>query len=75
MRYDYWYREISKELPENFEFNRKSGQNENYVCQLIRDDSASKFVEFVNKNNYPLDSLIDQSIYETNSYLIKIGII
>ena len=68
----YVYHEIiNKELPENFYELRKEGQNDSYICKLIRNDSVVEFIEYVNRSNYPLQSLIGNSIYETNPYLNK----
>ena len=38
---------------------------------MIRNDSIKDFIVFVNKNDYPLQSTINPSIYETNSFLIN----
>ena len=65
------YEKMSKELPENFEQLRQIGENNSYLCSLIRDDSIKEFVEFVNKTPISLsDAIIEPSIYETNSFLI-----
>ena len=58
-------------MPPNFYELRKEGENDNLICELIRNDSINEFVVYVTKNSYPLQSLIAQSIYETNSFLIK----
>ena len=64
-------RKFSKQLPDNFFKQRKIGQNENYICKLIREDSIDEFITFVNQHNYLPNSNIERSIYETNSFLIK----
>ena len=64
-------KEIMEELPENFYENRKRGENENYICELIRNDSVEEFIRYVNQNNYPLESLVNPSIYETNPLLLS----
>ena len=66
-----WIKALSKELPEDFYENRKIGENENYICKLIRNDLIEEFVIYVTKNNYSLRSTINNSIYETNSFLLK----
>ena len=58
-------------LPENFEENRKIGENENYLCQLIRNDSIIDFITYVNKTNLYLDTKLQYSIFETNEFLIS----
>ncbi|KAK8838656.1 hypothetical protein M9Y10_032692 [Tritrichomonas musculus] len=42
------------------------GENDSYLCQLIRDDNVQEFISYVNKSNIPLDSRIKNSIFETN---------
>ena len=68
---EYWIEEDELELPENFEMNREIGENENYICKLIRNDSIEEFVAYMTKTNYSLNSEITSSIYETNSFLVK----
>lgn len=53
-----------------FEQNRKFGENDTYICELIRNDSVEKFISHITKNNIPLYKLIESSIYETNSFLL-----
>ena len=65
------YNKIIKEIPENFDEKRKIGENENYVCELIRNDSIEEFVSYVNRNNLSLESTISSTIYETNPYLLE----
>lgn len=50
---------------------RKIGENERYISELIRNDNAKDFIEYVNQNSIPLESPIEPSIYETNSFPIK----
>lgn len=54
-----------------FEEKRKIGENNEYLCELIRTDSIEQFVTFVNQANIPLNSQIEPSIFETNSFLIN----
>ena len=54
-----------------FEKKRKIGENDLHICYLIRNDLVQDFVSFVNMSNYPLKSKINQSFYETNSFLIS----
>ena len=57
---------------ELFETNRKNGENEDYVCTMIRNDSIDEFVVYVNrKKNYSLSSNIKESIFEINALLLK----
>ncbi|KAK8842426.1 hypothetical protein M9Y10_026009 [Tritrichomonas musculus] len=56
---------------EEFEDQRKSGVNDDTICNLIQKDLIKEFIIFVNKNNVPLKSKIKHSIFETNSFLNK----
>lgn len=67
LRYEYGF--LFKEIKDNFYTNRRLGENDDKICQIIRKDSLDEFIIYVNKNNYPLDSNIEKSVYETNSFL------
>ena len=63
------------QLNENIQFEehdrkRRIGENDNYICQLIRNDSIDDFIIYVNQSNIPLKSQIITSKYETNQYLL-----
>ncbi|KAK8892416.1 hypothetical protein M9Y10_029643 [Tritrichomonas musculus] len=71
-------KEIEKELLsenpnifDNFESKLLEGENDSYICSLIRQDSIEEFVSYVNRLNMPLTSEIKHSIFETNSFLIE----
>ncbi|KAK8841567.1 hypothetical protein M9Y10_027191 [Tritrichomonas musculus] len=66
-----WVEDIKEDLPRNFHELRKIGENESYICQLIRNDNIKDFIVNVNQNNISIKAQIEQSIYETNSFLIK----
>ena len=78
---DYFYPEIqkfnqkrledgqNKELPENFEEKRRSGENDSLVSELIRNDDIDEFIINYNKNNYSLNDKINYSIFESNQFL------
>ena len=55
----------------NFEENRKIGENDNYICKLIRNDLIDEFINYVNSKNIQLSTTIENSIYETNPLLNK----
>ena len=67
--------EILKNLDENilndFDLKRKEGENDKYICKLIRNDSVEEFIALYNKLNYSTDKMIEKSIFETNDYLQK----
>ena len=69
---------IEKELLEqnsnifnNFNENRKIGENDSYICSLIREDSVEEFIAYVNRINLKLTTTISHSIFETNIFLIE----
>lgn len=62
---------ILSELPENFEEKREIGENDSKICELIRNDLHKEFIIYVNQTNYPLNSHIKLSIFETNDFILK----
>ena len=62
--------EIKKEVSKEFYEKRKQGENDNYLCELIRLNDAKKFCVYVNKNYILLQSNIKESIFETNSIFL-----
>ena len=70
LKYDEFYI-LHKELPENFYEKRKEGENDSFICKIIRKDLIEDFIIYVKKQLYPLNSKIDPSIYETNTFLLK----
>lgn len=58
-----------KDLEQNFEENRKIGENHHKICQLIRDDKLDDFIVFINETNCSINSEIERSIFETNQLL------
>ena len=55
---------------EKFNKKRKTGENDNIICSLIRNDSIEDFIIYITKNNISLVSVIEESIFETNSFLL-----
>ncbi|KAK8848020.1 hypothetical protein M9Y10_019073 [Tritrichomonas musculus] len=56
----------------NYEENHLQGQNHSYLCNLIRNDSVEDFISYVNQmSSSILNSKIDHSIFESNSFLLK----
>ncbi|KAK8843533.1 hypothetical protein M9Y10_024586 [Tritrichomonas musculus] len=62
---------LNNEESKFFEENRKIGENNSFICNLIRQDSIDDFVEYVSRTNFPLSSTVKQSIFETNSFLLN----
>ncbi|KAK8871286.1 hypothetical protein M9Y10_007004 [Tritrichomonas musculus] len=50
---------------------RKLGENDDYLCKLIRLNEVKEFGAYVNKNNISLQSYINESKFETNLFLMK----
>ena len=55
----------------NFDHKRHIGENDSYICQLIRQDLIEDFVRYVTQTNISLNSCINNSIFETNLFLIE----
>lgn len=55
----------------NHEDYRKIGENDDYICRLIRDDLIDEFVAHVSQTGISLNSTIKPSIYETNQFLLQ----
>ena len=69
LREEIFINNIKKEVSEDFYDKRKEGENDNYLCELIRTNQVKEFGIYVNRNNIPYESCIDQSIFETNPLL------
>lgn len=61
---------IHEQLPEDFEERRRTGENDDLLCKMIREDMLDDFISFVKENKIKLSSKTYKSIYETNSFLI-----
>ena len=59
----------STQLADDFEENREIGENNSYICKLIRNDSIENFIIYVNEKNITPNSYIKKSIFESNSLL------
>ena len=78
----YFYQELKSFLDETknpiiiedelniFNNKRKIGENDSYICELIRNDSVKEFITYVNRNNISLSNSIKSSMYETNQFLL-----
>lgn len=63
--------DIDPDYYDKLDEKRRKGENTSYICSLIRDDSIIEFIQYVNRTNYSLNGFINNSIYETNSFLMK----
>ena len=63
--------EMARTNIEIFLEKRKIGENDEYLCELIRNDSINEFITFINKSNISSSTIITPSIFETNLFLIK----
>ena len=52
------------------EAKRNLGENDHFLCNLIRNDSIIDFISHVTRTNTSLLSKIEPSIFETNSFLL-----
>ena len=59
-------------LDENFDKKILAGENDSYICSLIRNDSIKEFVSYINRSGLSIsNTLIENSIFETNSFLLE----
>ncbi|KAK8841342.1 hypothetical protein M9Y10_026956 [Tritrichomonas musculus] len=70
LKEDEFYEDITKEVSNDFYEKRKIGENDDYLCQIIRLNKIDEIVIFANKTNLHLDACIKQSIFETNYFLV-----
>ena len=57
---------------EIFNKKRKDGENDNYICHLIRNDLLEEFIVFVNQSDPSILKMkIQPSLFETNSFLLS----
>ena len=62
---------LLKEFPDDFDLMRNKGENESFICKLIREDSVEDFITYIVKNCISPNSIINPSIYETNLFLLE----
>ena len=62
---------IDPNIFDNFNEKCMVGENESFLCSLIRNDSVEDFIAYVNRFNISLSTKIPNSIFETNSMLCK----
>ena len=63
--------QTSNQNSDKFEKKRKIAENDEYVCELIRNDSIDEFTNYVTKANSSLSATVGSSIFETNTFLIN----
>ena len=57
---------MNKEVEKYFYEKRREGENDDYLCELIRFNNIEEFITFTEQRNLPLDIEIKTSIFETN---------
>ena len=62
------------EILDDFENIRECGENELYICSLIRNDSVEEFIIYMNKTNLPVSTIIKTSLFETNIFLMNVEV-
>lgn len=65
---------VIEKMMERFQNNfstKKKGENDDYLCKIIRYDNVKAFNDYTMKNNISLQSYIKESPYETNVFLLK----
>ena len=64
-------KELDINFPNQYEEKRLIGENDSYICSLIRNDLVEDFIAYVTRENIKLSSLIKPSIYETNIFFAQ----
>ncbi|KAK8870314.1 hypothetical protein M9Y10_008192 [Tritrichomonas musculus] len=64
-------KKIKKEKNDKFYEKRKEGENDNFLCYLIRTNNAKEYGIYMNRQNMSFDISIEESIFETNQFLIE----
>ena len=54
----------------SFEKKCQIGENDSYICSLIRNDLVDEFISYINRTSTSNSTIINPSIFETNSFLI-----
>ena len=63
--------EVDSSIYVDYDKKRREGENDSYICTLIREESVTEFISYVNRKNISLSSKILPSIFETNLFLIE----
>ena len=66
---DKFIEKINKDAESDFYEKRREGQNDDYLCELIRNSKIKEFIIFVEQSSMPLDSEIKKSFFETNQHV------
>lgn len=61
---------VKTEISEDFYDKRREGENDNYLCYLIRSDLVKDFGVYMNRHNLSFDISVEESIFETNSLIL-----
>ncbi len=59
---------FSDNLPQNFNEKRKMGENDSFICGIIRNDLINEFIKLKSEN---LNNIIEPSIFETHNLLLN----
>lgn len=62
--------EINEYTSEQFLNDCETGENNNYICKLIREDSVVEFIKYVSQTNVGLNTEINPTISESNLLLL-----
>lgn len=54
---------------ETFQSLCQQGENDNYICKLIRQDLLNEFISYINEKKFDLNSKVPFSLFESNDIL------
>lgn len=63
------FRSLQNQNDREFEKKREIGENDSFICEIIRKDLIVDFIKYVNQTNLNLGSEIEHSIFETHQFL------
>ncbi|KAK8840104.1 hypothetical protein M9Y10_031041 [Tritrichomonas musculus] len=56
-------------VSDDFEEKRHRGENDSYLCEVIRSDMIHEFIRYTSQKKIPLSRSIERSIFESNNFL------
>lgn len=65
------FKEKNPNFFDSYEEKRRIGENDSYICTIIRKDLISEFVQYMTRTNISYKEKVTPSIFETNSYLLE----
>ena len=65
------FKEKDPNFFDSYEEKRQIGENDSYICTIIRKDLIAEFNQYMTRTNTSYQKKVTPSIFETNSYLLE----